>query len=246
MLMHRTDGLMHDVDAELLPMPDRYGSSFRPRFAAVGITLGVHAVLAGALLSLGVSATRQHAARIVAVDLTPSSVTKQPEPEQAQEPSPMQPRQLDVAVRAPDLPAPTVQPAIALAPAMIQPAAVMMAAPPAAEPAALAPAPPAPPASPATVQGGDLGTRVLSAPPPRYPVQSRRRREQGTVELLLTLGPDGLVETISVSRSSGFERLDDAALSAVRRWRWEPAVQAGAPVRVRGIVAIPFVLAERA
>ncbi len=246
MLMHCTDGLTHDAETRPLPLPGRYGSSPRPRFTAIGITLGVHAVLAAALLSLGVGATRQHAARIVAVNLTPASRTKAPEPEQAPQPAPAQPRQLDTAARAPDLPVPTVQPAIALAPAMIQPAAAAMVAPPAAEPVAPAPAPPAPAAPAATVQAGDLGTRVLSAPPPRYPVQSRRRREQGTVELLLTLGPDGVVETISVSRSSGFARLDDAALSAVRRWRWEPTLQAGAPVRVRGVVAIPFVLADRA
>lgn len=248
MLMRRTDGLTHDADMELLPMPSRYGSSPRPRLAAIGITLGVHGVLALALLGLGVSATRQDSARIVAVNLTPGSKTKQPEAEQVPQPSPAEPRRLDTAIRAPDLPVAMVQPPIALAPAVLQPAAVALAAPapPAAEPVPPAPAA-APPAPAATVQsGGDLGTRVLSAPPPRYPTQSRRRREQGTVELLLTLGTDGSVEAISVSRSSGFERLDDAALSAVRRWRWEPTVQAGAPVRVRGIVAIPFVLAERA
>jgi protein TonB len=245
MLMQRTDGLTHDADTGLLPLPNRYGSSPRPRLAAIGITLGVHVVLALALLGLGVSATRQDSARIVAVNLTPGSKTKQPEPEQAPQPSPAQPRRLETAVRAPELPVPAIRPAIALAPAMLQPAAVALAAPapPAAEPAAPVPATPTPAAA---VQSGDLGTRVLSAPPPRYPTQSRRRREQGTVELLLTLGTDGSVEAISVSRSSGFERLDDAALSAVRRWRWEPTVQAGAPVQVRGIVAIPFVLAERA
>ncbi|WP_052207969.1 energy transducer TonB [Croceibacterium mercuriale] len=248
MLMRRTDGLTHEADMELLPAPSRYGSNPRPRLAAIGITLGVHVVLALALLGLGVRASRQDSARIVAVNLTPGSETKQPQPEQAPQPSPMEPRQLETAIRAPDLPVPTVRPAIAFSPAMLQPAAVAPAVAAPAPPAAAEPvaAAPAPPAAAATVQSGDLGTRVLLAPPPRYPTQSRRRREQGTVELLLTLGTDGSVEAISVSRSSGFERLDDAALSAVRRWRWQPTVQAGAPVRVRGIVAIPFVLAERA
>lgn len=243
MLMQRTDGMAGDTDGAPLPMPARYGSGARPRLAAIGVTAAVHAVLALALLGLGIRATRQESARIVAVDLTPASQAEQPTPEQAPEPSPTQPVRLETAIRAPEAPVAVVRPAIAIAPAVAQPAAVTLAAP--AAPAAPAPVA-APPAPPAAVQGGDLGTRVLSAPPPRYPVQSRRRREQGTVELLLTLGTDGAVETISVSRSSGFARLDDAALSAVRRWRWEPTMQAGAPVKVRGVVAIPFVLADRA
>lgn len=243
MLLQRIDGMAHDADVELLPMPARYGSSPRPRLAAIGVTAAVHAVLALALLGLGARAARQESARIVAVNLTPGTRVEQPEPEQPPQPSPTQPRRLETAARAPAAPVAVVRPAIAIAATVAQPAAVALAAPSA--PAAPAPVA-APPVPPAAVQAGDLGTRVLSAPPPRYPVQSRRRREQGTVELLLTLGTDGLVEAISVSRSSGFARLDDAALSAVRRWRWEPTVQAGAPIKVRGVVAIPFVLADRA
>jgi periplasmic protein TonB len=47
---------------------------------------------------------------------------------------------------------------------------------------------------------------------------------------------------VSVARSSGFDRLDKAALDAVRRWRWSPTLRDGAPVSVRGTVDIPFVL----
>lgn len=241
-MLRPTESMARDANSELLPAPARYGSSPRPRLAAIGLTAAVHAVLALALLGLGIRATRQESARIVAVNLTPGSKAEQPEPEQALPPSSAQSRQPDTTIRPPAEPVAVVRPAIALAPPMVQPAAVALSAPalPVAQPAAPAPAPPAPPAA---VQNGDLGTRILSAPPPRYPVQSRRRREQGTVELLLTLAQDGSVETIAISRSSGFARLDDAALGAVRRWRWEPTVQAGAPVKVRGIVAIPFVLA---
>jgi protein TonB len=83
---------------------------------------------------------------------------------------------------------------------------------------------------------------MIAGKPPRYPVESRRKREQGTVLLALTLAPDGSVDTIAVARSSGFSRLDNAALDAVRRWRWKPMVQQGQPVRVKGVVEIPFVL----
>lgn len=92
------------------------------------------------------------------------------------------------------------------------------------------------------MQGGDLGAQMVAGRPPRYPVESRRRREQGTVVLALTLGLDGGVETISLSKSSGFRRLDDAARDAVRGWRWKPFLRGGQPVKVSGDVEIPFVL----
>lgn len=104
------------------------------------------------------------------------------------------------------------------------------------------PAPPAAPAPPAVVQGGDIGTQMISAKPPRYPIEARRKRQQGTVVLAITLGLDGRVANIAIARSSGFASLDDAARDAVRRWRWAPTIRDGAPVMVRGVVEIPFVL----
>jgi protein TonB len=88
----------------------------------------------------------------------------------------------------------------------------------------------------------DLGTRMISAVPPRYPTESRRQREQGTVVLELTLDADGRVAHIAVARSSGFSRLDEAALRAVRKWRWAPTMRDGQAVMVQGLVEIPFVL----
>jgi periplasmic protein TonB len=233
--------------AQVLPgeavLPSRYGAGAQGRALAIGGTVAVHAVLLLGLLALGVHATQADRERIVAVDLTPAT-SAPPPPESAPEPPVTESRPLDTAVRPPE----PVQPAVAPRPALTlavtppQPVAVAPARPTSAPPAA-PPAPVAPPAPAGPVQASDLGARVVFAPAPRYPVQSRRRREQGTVELLLTLSTSGTVESIAVSSSSGFARLDDAALSAVRRWRWEPIMQGGAPVRVRGIVAIPFVLA---
>lgn len=105
------------------------------------------------------------------------------------------------------------------------------------------PAPPAPaprPAAPANA--GDLSSTMISATPPTYPVESRRTHEQGTVILLVTLGTDGRVADLSVQQSSGSDRLDHAALSAVRHWRWKPQMQDGQAVMVRGLVKIPFIL----
>ena len=83
---------------------------------------------------------------------------------------------------------------------------------------------------------------MIEAVPPRYPYESRRLKEQGTVVLDVLLGPDGRVERIAVRTSSGHARLDKAALDAVRRWRWSPMLRDGQAVAVRGLVEIPFTL----
>lgn len=86
---------------------------------------------------------------------------------------------------------------------------------------------------------------MIAATPPRYPQESRRKREQGTVLLLVLLAADGRVADVSISQSSGFDRLDKAALAAVRHWRWSPTRRGGAAVMVRGLVEIPFILQTR-
>ena len=90
-----------------------------------------------------------------------------------------------------------------------------------------------------------LPATMLEARPPRYPTESRRLKEQGTVVLDVLLSADGRVERIAVYQSSGSSRLDRAALEAVRRWRWSPMLRDGLAVGVRGLVEIPFVLTRR-
>jgi protein TonB len=67
----------------------------------------------------------------------------------------------------------------------------------------------------------------LVAPAPRYPPASRRLREEGEVLVRVLIGPDGRPADVSVLRSSGFLRLDDAALEAVRAALFRPYVADG-------------------
>ncbi len=83
---------------------------------------------------------------------------------------------------------------------------------------------------------------MIVAKPPTYPIDSRRRHEEGTVVLSVLVATDGSVSEISVAQSSGSSLLDQAALGAVRKWRWAPLLRGGDPVMVRGEVKIPFVL----
>lgn len=54
---------------------------------------------------------------------------------------------------------------------------------------------------------------------PDYPAFSRKRREEGTVTIIASLA-DGAVTAAEVENGSGFERLDTAALRAVKGWRF--------------------------
>jgi len=97
-------------------------------------------------------------------------------------------------------------------------------------PASLAQAPPAnplhgvAPLSPAQMESvgatGDGGSR----PAPSYPVESLRAREQGTVVLVIEVDPAGQVAAVCVRESSGYRRLDAAAIAAVKQtWYFGPA-----------------------
>lgn len=108
------------------------------------------------------------------------------------------------------------------------------------------------PGNPGTVSIPTVGSTLEALPPtmieavpPRYPFESRQRKEQGTVVLDVRLAPSGRVEQIAIHTSSGSPRLDKAALDAVRRWRWSPMLRDGVAVAVHGLVEIPFVLSRR-
>lgn len=55
---------------------------------------------------------------------------------------------------------------------------------------------------------------------PQYPAASRRAGETGTVLLTVIIGPNGVPSDVQVERSSGYAALDQAAVDAVRKWRF--------------------------
>lgn len=61
---------------------------------------------------------------------------------------------------------------------------------------------------------------IKSRVDPQYPSASRRAGEQGTVLLELIVGPDGKPTEVNIARSSGYDLLDQAAVTAVRKWRF--------------------------
>jgi len=82
----------------------------------------------------------------------------------------------------------------------------------------------------------------LSNPAPDYPRISREMKEQGLVQLRVFVGPDGRPQETQLHRSSGFDRLDQAALAAVRQWRFVPAKRGNEALSAWVIVPINFSL----
>lgn len=79
--------------------------------------------------------------------------------------------------------------------------------------------------------------------PPIYPPPSIRRNEEGVVTLLIYVLADGRVGDVRLKRSSGFPRLDEAAMTAARRdWRFKAATQGGAATAAWGQYAVTFEL----
>jgi periplasmic protein TonB len=64
---------------------------------------------------------------------------------------------------------------------------------------------------------------ALSAPRPEYPYEARRQKITGDGIALLTIDPNtGDVIHVIMSKSTGDQSLDDAALAGLRRWRFKP------------------------
>lgn len=156
--------------------------------------------------------------------------------------------------RKPDLPARPLPPPPKAVPQVhkpVQAAPVLAVETPMAAPATFvvapqSPAPPAPPAiappAPVAVVAARFDADYLHNPKPAYPAISRRNGEEGKVLLKVRVSPQGAALEVAVSRSSGFSRLDTAALDAVTRWRFVPARRGDEAVESSVIVPVTFAL----
>jgi protein TonB len=107
------------------------------------------------------------------------------------------------------------------------------------------PAPVAPAAAPAAapvVQLPSSDADYLQNPKPPYPPISRRLNEQGKTVLRVLIGADGLPQRCEIAKSSGYDRLDQAALTTVMRWRFVPGKRGGVPEAMWFNVPINWVL----
>lgn len=80
----------------------------------------------------------------------------------------------------------------------------------------------------------------LNNPAPAYPMQSRRLNEAGRVLLRVQVSETGSALQVQLHQSSGHSRLDQAALDAVKRWRFIPARRGDVAISEWVIVPITF------
>lgn len=147
----------------------------------------------------------------------PSPRAATPEPPVVNEPTP--------PPNAPVVAAPAVQtpaPSLATAATEVPPATAPVAAP--------------------KVELPSSNAQYLQNPKPAYPAISKRLGEQGKVVVRVLIGPDGTAQKAEIRQSSGFERLDQAALNTVLAWRYVPGKRGGVPEAMWFNVPINFVL----
>jgi protein TonB len=204
------------------------------RMIALGLVALLHVFLGYAFITgLALKAVKAIVNPLESVNIEEEA----PPPE---EPPPPPPKEVDIP---PFVPPPEVSVAQDAAPQITVQNRVEQPAPVYTPPAPVAaPAPPKPSvASPATPKGRGNGISEDD-----YPDASRRAEEQGVVRVTYTVGTNGSVTACSVTKPSGFPRLDEATCKVIqRRWRFNPAKDAaGQPIEETRSQPVRWQLAE--
>lgn len=98
-----------------------------------------------------------------------------------------------------------------------------------------------PPAAPSVRTTPEIDPKFKRRFQPDYPPTSRRLGEEGSVILQVLVGPDGAVQDAKVQTSSGYPRLDEAALNhAKRAWKFTPGTEDGKAVTMWHSVKVTF------
>ena len=84
----------------------------------------------------------------------------------------------------------------------------------------------------------------LQNPRPHYPGIARSRHWQGLVQLRVYVNPDGLCEKLILLKGSGHDVLDEAAMDAVRAWKFVPGKLGDTAVASWVTVPIEFSLRD--
>ena len=90
------------------------------------------------------------------------------------------------------------------------------------------------------VASGVAEANLIQSVPPQYPPEAGRKRIEGTVVLLAVICTDGTVKDVRVE--SGPPLLTQAAVDAVKQWRYKPYLLNGIPVEIDSRVTINFTM----
>lgn len=174
-----------------------------------------------------------------ALTLMVNFINPPPSPEKPESPKPKPPKPPEP--RPPD-PPPVEPPQLAVKAPEVQPEEPVVYTPPPPS-APVIDVPPLPPQP--VVLSDELSVNCPERAPPAYPSLSTRLNEQGKVLLRVELGEDGRIANAEIKVSSGYRRLDDAALNTVRTWRCNPPMRNGVAARAVALQAFNFILGGR-
>ncbi len=242
----------HSVTAandELL-LADGLASTDKPDFSSKALFLVVAGhvlVLGGLLLSNSMepdeASKPEAAAMMVSLvsDPAPEVVEIIPEPERVPEPKPVirkaEPVQKVVKPEPVPQPAEPVPAAEAVPAVSAEPTAA-----PVPVPVVAQQEPPVVEEMKEVIEPPKFGAAYLHNPAPKYPPLSRRIGEEGRVLLRVLVSANGAAQSVEIEAGSGSARLDQAALDAVKKWRFIPAKRDKEPISAFVIVPIQFTL----
>ncbi|RZI42579.1 energy transducer TonB [Herbaspirillum sp. HC18] len=237
------------MSTTVFPFDSKERAPVFAQIAKLALVIGLHLALVAWVLHAGFETPSVPVPVRMEVRTLVAPTPKQPEPAPVVEPP--KPR-AQPPKPAPQAPArPVVRPA-----APVQQPPVVTAAPSStAAPSnfAVAPQPAAParqeaPAAPAQAQAPVTAARFdadyLQNPAPPYPPMSRKLHEEGTVLLLVQVSAKGEADSVQIKQSCGFPRLDEAAMNAVRKWRFVPARRGSEAIAASVVVPIDFHLSN--
>jgi protein TonB len=218
-----------------------------PLRAGVGVAvLTVHVLVVGAILlsksePLPVEPVKVVSVRFVQIAPQIQTAPTPPKPEPVP-PKPVPPKPLPrpvPKVPTPEEPKPLSDTALSVPP----PAPPVQAPPPAPTPLAApvaekAAAPAAPPAPPSDQPRAMSGAEYIRPPELEYPRLSQQLGEHGEGLVAIVINTDGTIRSAQISKSSGFERLDSAALRAVKKALFKSPSDNGVPYV--GSAFVPF------
>mgnify|MGYP002781123951 CR=1 FL=1 len=85
----------------------------------------------------------------------------------------------------------------------------------------------------------DVRPVPVKTPPPQFPSDMQRQGISGVVAVRVTIDETGSVAECSVSKSSHAE-FEQAAVSAVKNWKFKPASKGGVAVKASVVIPIKF------
>lgn len=88
----------------------------------------------------------------------------------------------------------------------------------------------------------DRDATVVARVQPAYPPEAARVKAEGSVVVKVDVAADGIPANVTLAKRSGERALDEAALEAVRQWRFEPAIRNGKPVASTVEVPVDFTM----